>query len=393
MLWKNMFAVLCVVTLCGLAVAQPAQQPPAAGGEAEQPQVSPAEVITFAETMMKRAIAARDTGQQVEAEQMFTRARDALMQLIKVDQRNVAAQALLGELLYEMGNYTDARALFKQVLEMDPGNYRANFGMGQFYVLSRFYRQAMGYLETAQRVAPPGEQIQVLRLLAQAYMGQGERDKAVSTARQAVSADQTDIDSQKLLVEILVEDGRPASLDQALVEVARLVQLATRTYQEQPSEATRLQDVYESYEMNLNVLRSVFQFMNQRDARGQVTDQLTPGLESEAARILAEVARVSEVLANLRVELTYHDMVMLLERAAEYEPNHTGHLLNLAQMYRATRQVQKAVETLQKVLAIQNPSDDSPEQAEANQQTARKELQELGAPATAPAGEDAPGGN
>ena len=73
---------------------------------------------------------------------------------------------------------------------------------------------------------------------------------------------------------------------------------------------------------------------------------------------------------------------------ARLESN-TQHLLDLAGLYWATHQTDRAVELFQRVVNLQKPSDANPADARRNQDVAREFLQQHGFP-LAPAPEASP---
>jgi hypothetical protein len=71
------------------------------------------------------------------------------------------------------------------------------------------------------------------------------------------------------------------------------------------------------------------------------------------------------------------------EIRARLESN-TSHLLNLAGLYWATHQTERAVEFFRREVSLQNPSDPNPADVRRNQDTARQFLEQHGFPLAAP---------
>jgi len=378
----------------GLLALPVLAQPPAGGQNQpparEQP-MSTLDVLNVAERAIQAARQLADRGRTAEATMALTEAQRALESVLAVDPRNVEARVLAGELALAARDADAARRAFRSVLDDDPLNFRANLGLGQLYVTSHYWRQAMTYLEAARNVAPPDRRAEVLQLLAQAYNGAGYRREAVDAAEQAVAADPDRVPSIQLLVQLYLEAGQ---FDKALDRARRLSAAARKAREANPSDRTALQTLLTACQTQMQALSGYYRSLCQRDARGQYTDQIQPGREAEAVDVLSEVAHLNTESAWLSLEMSHHQALALLEPVRELQSeavrrafdNSTRYLLDLATLLRATHQEERAIQTLRRLLEIENPSDSDPAAARRNRELAEELLRQMGAaPATQPA--------
>lgn len=383
MLWKPVGLGVVVLLLPVAALGQgetevqsPETQPSAAAPAAPR---TPKEALDLIEQLLDSARAARDDDRPEESRAQLAEAQRGLRTLLEAGLHSPRAKVLEGDLLTEAGEHSEARKRYKEVLEVDKFNFRANLGLGRFYVLSRLWRQAALYLREAQRVAPRGRQAEVLRLLAVCLSGQGKPADAVSYAEQAVAADPEGFKSLQLLVQVCID----ARQHESAVEAAQsLLATVRRYYQAQPAERSRVQRLLVAHETLLAALREYHNTLYRRDARGAFTDQVLPGQEAEAARVLSQMARVGEEQAELRRLLASYDVLVVMERAVEYQPDNTSYLLDLAGLLLATNQTERAIETYQRILQVSDPSDADQQAAHRNQEAAKEYLRRLNAPPT-----------
>jgi thioredoxin-like negative regulator of GroEL len=132
-------------------------QDPAQAPAASQPTRAPTaqELLRRADQFVSRIPELLRAGRSAEVtQQAYDTLRD-LESLLQADAENSEALVVLAELLIYTRDFDRARRTFKQVLDKEPANYRANLGLGRQYLDSHYPRQATGYLETAARVAPP----------------------------------------------------------------------------------------------------------------------------------------------------------------------------------------------------------------------------------------------
>ena len=376
-----------VVLLSPYAVGQagPEGQPPATQpGQIRTPQ----DVLAIVENLMETAKDAMLAGRNDEAMQLLNDAKSGLELVLEADPTNIQAMALAGEFAARTGSHNQARQLFNQVRKVEPNNYRANLGLGRFYISSRLYRQAKKYLQDAQRVATRDQQREVLSMLAVCYNGENKHLEAVEAAEQAVAIDPENFDSLMLLIKMRLQARQ---LERAAEATRALAITAMRQRQAEPANPVVLQRLILAYETQANALKMYHNSLYQHDARGRVSDQIVPGREPEAAGILARLAGIAGEVARLRMELAYHDMLMLVEKAVNYEPMHTHYLMELATLLMATHQEQRAVEVYQRVVAISVPKDKDLDNARENQERARQRLEQFNVPlASQPAEQPVP---
>ena len=232
-------------------------------------------------------------------------------------------------------------------------------------MVSRLWRQAALYLETARDVAPPDRRSEVLRLLAVSYNGQGQRQAAVSAAEQAVASDPDSIEALQLLVQIHMESEQR---EKALERAKDMVAAAERKRKLDMSGRQALQDLISANQTQLQTLVAYYTSLCRRDVRGRFTDQIEPGSEAEAVRVLSEIAYQSEQVAKLNWEFSYYQTLALLEPVVGFQTdqtryllrNNTRYLLDLGSLYLATHQDERAVEFFRAVIAVESPSDTNP---------------------------------
>jgi tetratricopeptide (TPR) repeat protein len=364
----------------------PASQPAPPSTQPAAP-LSPADILVGVEQRLTKGREARRLGRDKEANALFADAQNGLELVLRNDPRNTEARVLAGELATETRNYEDARDQFLAAYNIEKENFRANLGLGRYYVDSRNWRQAGKYLETAARVAPADRQGETLRLLAVTYNGQGRRDKALETVQRAVKANPVDADTLQLLVQVR---GEMEQYEQAVETAKQLVAVQTQAHDAQPAEPTVLQQLIQAYDTLGKALSLYHNHLYRKDARGNITDQVLPGKEAEAAAVLSQVAEIGEHSAKLQTELKHFGTLMLMDRAVTYQPANTQYLLDMATLLEATHQPDRAIETYQRLLQVTAPSDTDKNQAQHNQNAAREALERLHAPLTSQPAASAP---
>lgn len=382
-------AVLALALFACSGYAQDSTQTMPAGSQAVRAK-TPQDVVKVAEQVVGRVTELLKAGNAAEAARQAGEAQRNLQSLLKVDPKNVDARVVLGELLIQTRDFDSARNLLKDVLKDEPSNFRANLGLGRFYFDSHYPRLATAYLEKAAKVAPPGRQAETLRLLASSLAGEGNRVAAVSTAEQAVNADPTDLSSIANLIQIYLEAEQ---FENALERAKALVEAARQAHEAKLADRAALEQLIGAYQVQIRCLAAYYSLLCKRDSRGRPTDRLDAGKEAEAVRVLSEIATAQEETAKLNWELSYHQTLQIIEPVAGYQSeegrarleNNTGHLLNLAGLYWATHQTERAVELFNRIISLQKPSDANPAEARRNQDTAREFLQQHGFPASASA--------
>jgi tetratricopeptide (TPR) repeat protein len=88
----------------------------------------------------------------------------------------VAVVVNQGNIYLELNRLEDAEKIFRAVLESDPSNASAHYGLGQVALSRRSYAEAAGHFEKALAQVPDANRIHYS--LAMAYRGMGEAEKA-----------------------------------------------------------------------------------------------------------------------------------------------------------------------------------------------------------------------
>lgn len=284
----------------------------------------------------------------------FAEALDVVRRVLEADSDHVPANVLAGDMLIENNDYELARKHYRAAIDVEPLSFRANLGLGKIWIGNRVWRQAVGFLEKAERVAPTDRRAEVKRLLAVALNGAGKTEDAIEKAREALQIAPDDIDALRTLVQLrqtLVQRD-PNQLDLALEEAAQLVELATKAVSEAPWERERLAQLRTCYDIELSILQQQLQSLYEINTRGQPTDELKPGMASRAAGTLSKIAVRMRRMAALQLSLAEHDTVVALERAAQYEPDNVAYLTQLAEAYHRIMDRRQAVAVFQRILEL-----------------------------------------
>ncbi len=126
----------------------------------------------------------------------------AVIQLDEERVESIAAKNKLAELYFARGDLVNAQEYVEQVLVRSPGNIGALLTRGKLALANKDYPNAVSDFRAASReLSQSGE---VLGLLAQAHILNGERDLALSSLKQAVAASPRNSDLRIKYVEMLV---------------------------------------------------------------------------------------------------------------------------------------------------------------------------------------------
>jgi tetratricopeptide (TPR) repeat protein len=268
------------------------------------------------------------------------------------------ANLLMGEVLLDSGaesNYDQARLRFKEVLNVESSNFRANLGTGKIWLANGLWRQAVAYLEKAERVASDTQRSEAKRLLAHAYAGAGDLPKALKTADEAVDAAPRDLDALQTRVEIeirLTVARRDAKqLEKALEGAEVFVPRAEQAVEQAPGDGKALDRLNSAYELALSALRSYHNTFYELD-RGQPTDRVRSGSEAQVADILLRVVDIHRRQAALRFTLAEHAATGFLERAVEYQPKSIRCLEALADAYARIKDRVRAIEVYRRIIEL-----------------------------------------
>lgn len=256
----------------------------------------------------------------------WTRAVATLAAVLKNDATNIEAQLQIAEISMMRRDFNNGRDYFKKVRSLDENNYRANLGMGQFYLYTRLYRQAVLYLKTAAGVAPPDKKGEALQLLGRAYLESRELNPAQQAIEDALRVDPSNTETARTYVQILMqkqnfEAARAASfqllqMEQAKVTSSRMDREAVRQF------AT-------AYDTVIEVLLQLHNSLHKKNARGQVTDEPLPGQELEIAKVLDAIVQTRvQQMPTMKV-MTLLDVLPLAKRSVELAPDNPAYLFTL----------------------------------------------------------------
>lgn len=389
--------VLRIALLCSivglatpLAYAQESPPPPASQPAAAQPtRMDPDEAVARA--------------RQLKNANQFAAALDLLKRTLVDAPGHIEGNLLAAEILMESNDYDLARTYFKNVLDREPSNYRANLGTGKIWVANRTPRQATIFLERAESVAPPEGRAEVKRLLATAYTQMGQTQQGINKALEAVQADTADLDAQLTLVQIrqMALQRDPQQMEAALADAEKYVQMSAAALARSPFDRKVLQRLAGSYQIllstppNVGVLQALHNSFYGRNLRGEPTGELLPGKGPDAAAVLMRIADVYRQQALVNLIGSELDAILMTETAVsdKYDARNVKYLEQLAASYAQLQDLlirlvgpavtadptlsQETISVYQKIL-----------QLDPNNERARQYLQSVGAPLTTqPAGD------
>jgi tetratricopeptide (TPR) repeat protein len=346
-------------TVPGLDATRPATQQPMnpvmpPGGMPQGQPLSLEQVLAQARDIVGEIV------RGVNAQQMQQLSREAIDRLnfiLQRDPRNIEAMLLSGELMMSMGQFDNARNYFKLVLDIEPQNFRGNFGTGKIWCANRFYRHAIRFLETAEQVAPATEQAVVKRYLAEAYRGVGENIKGIAKAEEAVRAARDSggdfTEAMLLLLDIRRRDT--LQFDKAIEDSDQLVQYAAEQLARDPSSVRAMQLMERFLTVSIDSLKLYHNMLYIRSSLNQVTDQIIPGKEKDAAAVLTKLAGRMENLAQTRMALAMYEVMILAEKASRFDPSNISTLEQYVDALVSMKLFSKAAEVCQQILTL-NPN-------------------------------------
>jgi tetratricopeptide (TPR) repeat protein len=319
--------LMCAATLPALGQEVPGRdvQPPP-GGVALDP-----------DQAVERARALQQNGHTAEA-------LDLLKSTLKAAPGHIEALLLAAEVLMASNDYDLARDYYKQVLDKEPSNFKANLGTGKIYMANRLWRQAVLFLEKAENVAPQDSRSEAKRLLAGAYAQTAQLQKALDKAQEAVQIAPDDLDALLVLVQVrqavLVRD--PKQIEPALADAEKYVQKSAQALARAPLDLKALARLDSAYDILVarppdagGVLQTYHNSFYQTDYRGRPTDKLQSGKGADAAAVLMRIADVVRQQALVTLVSAQHDAVVLMETAVKenYDAKNVKYLEQLALSY------------------------------------------------------------
>lgn len=346
---------------------QPAAEPPEQTVPEQQPPARALEDLTIDELLA--------WADQARLARRFTDAINLVNVVVQrgQDQTNIDALRMLGEIAWDMGNAEDARKQWTLVLRVQPSDFGANWGLGRVWLRSGQARQAMGFLETAKSVIPADKrelEPLVLIALAQAYAGSSYRTKAIETVERALELDPKSFEGWSLLAMLRAQTA--VTLDdynEAVSDASQLMEIANAQIKANGVTLERVQRLHAACELKRTVLAASGQVFFEQNPDGRLSDRLLPGMERRAARVFSMIVDTWMWQADLERTMQHFRIIELAQKAVQYDGGANPEtLLKLGSLQAATGQLDAAVETFQKVLAIDPENQAAQQQLEALQQ-------------------------
>lgn len=346
-------AALCVVVsgLVGTGFGRAAQDPggqgatsaPAAGALAES-QPGTVDLSTLPTDQLL------DGAERLLSRRRVQDAAQIVNMALAREERNARALALLGEINEIAGDSYAARQQYERVLQIEPSNFRATANLGRWYLNTRIYRQAVGYLERAEKLAPTERRIDTLILLAQAYRGAGERAAALRTGEQITVENPSYAPAWELLATMRSELGEHA---RAVSDAQTLVDVASAAARNNPADITVLQQLRAAIDTRIRILRTMTQSLYATGPGGQRIDRVLPGRERDVSSVMLQVIDALAQQREVESLLAKHELADIAAAAVQLDPQSPTALLRYATLMRATYRDAQAAEALQRLLEIE----------------------------------------
>jgi len=188
-----------------------------------------------------------------------------------------------------------------------------------------------------------------------AYAGMGNMSLAIDKAAEAAHNAPDDLDVLQTLVEIRLSgasrDPR-RHMAEALADAENYMQKAKEEVERYRTDKAMLLRLSGAYDLLLAGLREHHTSSYERDVHNQPTSKLLGGHEAEASATLNRTCELLREQALLKLTLADHDILVLAQKAVEYDPKNTAYLENLATIYQRTGFRDKTIETCRKILAL-----------------------------------------
>jgi len=125
----------------------------------------------------------------VNAEKMeqFKKGKASLIDLFEIDAKQIAALLMTGYLLYESGQYQQAKDIFEGFLILDPGNPYVHGILGSIYQKEGKYAAAIDRYNVAVALFP--DDINSRSNRGEVFLAQGKYPEAAADFRHAISLD------------------------------------------------------------------------------------------------------------------------------------------------------------------------------------------------------------
>lgn len=258
----------------------------------------------------------------------WTRAMSVLANVLKEDPTNIEAHLQIAEISMDRRDFNVARDYFKKVRSLDENNFRANVGLGKYYLYTRLYRQSVQYLKVAANVAPPDKKAEALQLLGTAYLESRELNSARQAIEDSLRVDGGNTQTARIYIQVLLqmqkyEEARDAALKLLQIEQMKMAQLGSLD-----REAVR--QYAGSYDMVIQVLLELHNSLHKKNARGQITDEPLPGKEREIAQVLDAIVQIRvQQLPTVKV-MSLLDILPLAQRSVQLAPDNPAYYFTLA---------------------------------------------------------------
>lgn len=224
-----------------------------------------------------------------------------------------------------------AKQNYERALKLSPNDWRAHFGVGTAWLDSRAYRMARLPLERARDLVPPRDRPRVLLNLMSTYAGLYQIDDAIRTAREGLRLEPDNFRFRGSLIELY---GRTGRIEDAVAESRAGIDRVRENLARQPDNAQAIRDL--------------------SSALGQLVALLGKQIEAQpddaAVRVQLVEAVEQQILANQ--QLSYHEMLLLLEPVLEKNPENPDLLFTHARLAYLVGRPTLAFEQLQKALKI-----------------------------------------
>lgn len=276
-------------------------------------------------------------------------AKILLDEILRRDETHLEALTLAGESALESGDGETARERFLRVIDIQPNDFRANYGLGELYLQIGLMHQSLGYLLKAQPVVPPDKRVEHLVKLAQAYRGTNNPLEAAATIRQALELDPNKKGAIATLVGLLIQQRR---FDEALPQADKLIELTMAELREDPGVRANVEELYQAYDAKLTVLRAMHQRQYRLNPDGSASSELLPGEGPRAAKLLDEVVTLLIFQSEIRTVIDHFGMITFVEQAIDYDPGNVSLRMRAAQLYELTSQLAKAAAAYQEVIDL-----------------------------------------
>jgi tetratricopeptide (TPR) repeat protein len=354
--------------------AQPAgqapAQPPAQGG------------LTLADLSVPQLM---DLADRARVAKKFTDAINLVNFVVQREsgQHNIDVLRMLGEIAYDMKNAEDAQKNWLLVRKVQPGDFGANWGLGRVELDSGQPRNAVSYLEAAERVIPPDKPELAPKLLiklSQAYSGAGMRTQAVNAAERALKLDQQDLEGWYVLCKLRSEMARTADeFDKALGDADKLIAITDAEMRTKGISPATVQQMQVAYQLKLSVLYAFRELLFEKNPDGKLSDRVVAGQGPLVGRILDGAVDIMLQQAELERLSQYFNIVQMAQEAVNYDGGTNAvTLMKLGNLQVTTGQYDEALKTYQRVLAI------DPQHKEAQRQLDSLQARVQPAPPPAP---------